>query len=65
MNQGMMNDGSLLSNNVLVRELIDGGDVHHVFPISKMHLSSAICIQSCIQNVKRCFDALGGGIGVA
>ena len=23
---------SLLSNNVLVRELIDGGDVHHIFP---------------------------------
>ncbi len=30
--QVMMNDVSLLSNNVLVRELIDGGDVHHVFP---------------------------------
>ena len=30
--QVMMNDVSLLSNNVLVRELIDGGDVHHIFP---------------------------------
>ena len=30
--QVMMNDISLLSNNVLVRELIDGGDVHHIFP---------------------------------
>jgi hypothetical protein len=28
----MKNDISLLSNNVLVRELIDGGDVHHIFP---------------------------------
>jgi len=28
----MNNDVSLLSNNVLVRELIDGGDVHHIFP---------------------------------
>ena len=27
-----MNDVSLLSNNVLVRELIEGGDVHHIFP---------------------------------
>ncbi|MCR5781124.1 MAG: DUF262 domain-containing protein [Clostridia bacterium] len=30
--QVMMNDISLLSNNVLVRELIEGGDVHHIFP---------------------------------
>lgn len=30
--QVMMNDVSLLSNNVLVRELIEGGDVHHIFP---------------------------------
>lgn len=30
--QVMMNDVSLLSNNILVRELIDGGDVHHIFP---------------------------------
>lgn len=30
--QVMMNDISLLSNNVLVRELIDCGDVHHIFP---------------------------------
>ncbi len=30
--QVMKNDVSLLSNNVLVRELIDGGDVHHIFP---------------------------------
>ena len=30
--QVMNNDVSLLSNNVLVRELIDGGDVHHIFP---------------------------------
>ena len=30
--QVMMNDVSLLSNNVLVRELIDGGDVDHIFP---------------------------------
>ena len=30
--QVMRNDVSLLSNNVLVRELIDGGDVHHIFP---------------------------------
>ena len=30
--QVMMNDVSLLSNNVLVKELIDGGDVHHIFP---------------------------------
>ena len=30
--QVMMNNVSLLSNNVLVRELIDGGDVHHIFP---------------------------------
>lgn len=30
--QVTMNDVSLLSNNVLVRELIDGGDVHHIFP---------------------------------
>ena len=30
--QVMMNDVSLLSNNVLVRELIDDGDVHHIFP---------------------------------
>lgn len=26
------NDISLLSNNILVKELIDGGDVHHIFP---------------------------------
>lgn len=30
--QVMNNDISLLSNNVLVRELIDDGDVHHIFP---------------------------------
>lgn len=30
--QVMMNDTSLLSNNILVRDLIDGGDVHHIFP---------------------------------
>jgi len=30
--QVMMNDVSLLSNSVLVRELIEGGDVHHIFP---------------------------------
>jgi hypothetical protein len=30
--QVMMNDVSLLSNNILVRELIEGGDVHHIFP---------------------------------
>ena len=30
--QVMMNDVSLLSNNVLVRELVDNGDVHHIFP---------------------------------
>lgn len=30
--QVMMNDVSLLSNNILVRDLIDGGDVHHIFP---------------------------------
>ena len=30
--QVMMNDVSLLSNNVLVKELIDDGDVHHIFP---------------------------------
>lgn len=30
--QVMTNDVSLLSNNVLVRELIDDGDVHHIFP---------------------------------
>ena len=30
--QVMKNDVSLLSSNVLVRELIDGGDVHHIFP---------------------------------
>lgn len=30
--QVMKNDVSLLSNNILVRELIDGGDVHHIFP---------------------------------
>lgn len=30
--QVMMNDVSLLSNNVLVRDLIDGGDLHHIFP---------------------------------
>ena len=30
--QVVMNDVSLLSNNVLVKELIDGGDVHHIFP---------------------------------
>ena len=30
--QVMMNDVSLLSNNVLVRDLIEGGDVHHIFP---------------------------------
>lgn len=30
--QVTMNDVSLLSNNVLVRELIEGGDVHHIFP---------------------------------
>ena len=30
--QVMMNDISLLSNNVLVRDLISGGDVHHIFP---------------------------------
>ena len=30
--QVMRNDISLLSNNILVRDLIDGGDVHHIFP---------------------------------
>lgn len=30
--QVMMNDTSLLSNNILVRDLIDSGDVHHIFP---------------------------------
>ena len=30
--QVMMKDVSLLSNNVLVRDLIDDGDVHHIFP---------------------------------
>ena len=30
--QVMMNDVSLLSNNVKVSELIEGGDVHHIFP---------------------------------
>lgn len=30
--QVMMNDVSLLSNNILVRDLIEGGDVHHIFP---------------------------------
>ena len=30
--QVVMNDISLLSNNVLVRDLLNGGDVHHIFP---------------------------------
>ncbi|MBR5623887.1 DUF262 domain-containing protein [bacterium] len=30
--QVSMNDVSLLSNNILVRELIENGDVHHIFP---------------------------------
>ena len=30
--QVKMNDISLLSNNILVKELIDCGDVHHIFP---------------------------------
>ena len=30
--QVMMNDISLLSNNIKVSELIEGGDVHHIFP---------------------------------
>lgn len=30
--QVMMNDISLLTTNITVRELIEGGDVHHIFP---------------------------------
>ena len=30
--QVMMKDVSLLSNNVFVQDLIEGGDVHHIFP---------------------------------
>ena len=30
--QAMMKDVSLLSNNILVQDLIEGGDVHHIFP---------------------------------
>ncbi len=30
--QVMLKDVSLLSNNILVRDLVEGGDVHHIFP---------------------------------